>query len=223
MTTRSPSPGPVRRVRRLTSGCLASGCRRVGAVVVLACVLQGSGFGVGRGHAADPRLTSEVAGDTVGSDKQTMLGLYLTSQEAADALARHSDIVLIDVRARAAVLRDGLAAPTRRNIPLFAPTPREQIEQRDAAPMRIDPEFLTTVETLVGQGEAGRRRTVLVICPDGSHSALAVDHLADHGFSNVYLIVDGAVGQTAAAPGAIGWKRLGLPWLAAPTPDQIAR
>lgn len=216
MTTRSTSTGRLQRSYRLV-------WRHILRVIVLALVLQASTLVVGRSHAADPRLKSEVTGDAVSSDKRTMLGLYVTSQEAAKALKRHSDILLIDVRARAAVLRDGLAAPTRRNIPLFGPTPSDRIEQHDAAPLRIDPEFLASVERIVGPGEAGRRRTVLVICPDGSHSALAVDHLADNGFTNVYLIVDGTGGQSGAAPGAIGWKRLGLPWLAAPTADQMER
>jgi rhodanese-related sulfurtransferase len=173
-------------------------------------------------RTADARLPRSVAASAVGPDKRTLLGLYLTSREAAAALAAHPDIVLIDVRSRDAVLAQGLAEPTTRNIPLFAATRPEIVARHDAAARRINPAMLALVEALVGAGPQGRTRTIVVICPDGSHSALAVDYLADNGFSNVYLIVDGITGRSDAAGDAIGWRRAGLPWLKTPRPDQLS-
>jgi len=173
--------------------------------------------------AADVRLPAGQA--TVGgaSIKATMLGLYLTSIEAAEALAKFSDILLVDVRPMAAVERDGLAAPTHKVIPLFVTSTSSDIARYDAARAQINPHFLSQIEAMTGQGAEGRRRTIIVICPDGSHSAIAVDHLADHGYANVYLIVDGAAGSSQSVPGAVGWRRHGLPWLAKPRPDQVGR
>jgi rhodanese-related sulfurtransferase len=158
-----------------------------------------------------------------GSVKTTMLGLYLTSLQAAEALAKYDDILLVDVRPLAAVERDGLAAPTHKVVPLFVASTSSDVARYDAARAQINPRFLSQIEALTGPGPEGRRRTIIVICPDGSHSAIAVDHLADNGYGNVYLIVDGAAGSSQSVPGAVGWRRHGLPWIAKPRPEQVDR
>lgn len=172
---------------------------------------------------ADARLPAGQANVGGATIKTTMLGLYLTSLEAAEALAKYSDVLLVDVRPLAAVERDGLAAPTHKVVPLFVASTSSDIARHDAARAQINPRFISQIEALTGQGVEGRQRTIIVICPDGSHSAIAVDHLADHGYRSVYLIVDGATGSSESVPGAVGWRRHGLPWLAKPRPEQVDR
>lgn len=169
--------------------------------------------------AQDPRVASAITSESVGDAKRTILGLYVTAREAHALLGKHSDLLLIDVRSREQVMTSGIAAGTHKVVPFLVASATDGGGMFDRARMRINPEFLGRIEKLAGGAPDHQKRTIFVICPDGSYSALAVDYLADHGYANVYLIVDGIGGP--AGVGGDGWRALKLPWLSAPLPDQL--
>ncbi len=175
------------------------------------------------GRAGDQRVRSAVDVMEVAAAKRHRLDLYLTAEEAAAALKEHRDIALYDVRARADVLRTGIAEPARRNIPFF-------LVGEAGRPGAVDPEFVDrVVQDLAadwGGGEPAYGKTVILICSVGIYAAIAAEALAERGFGSVYTIVDGIEGD--GRPGAEaptprnGWRALGLPWLAQPRADQMS-
>ena len=58
------------------------------------------------------------------------------------------------------------------------------------------------------------------MCRSGGRSAMAVNRLAQAGFTNVYQIIDGMEGDAVEDPDSVflghrfrnGWKNAGLPW-----------
>jgi rhodanese-related sulfurtransferase len=173
------------------------------------------------GNAADPRIRTAVDVFDIGPEKKTLLDLYVTSREAARALQRHADILLIDVRAPSDIEAKGIPVPVHRNIPFLVPRDSPEPGQ---PPMMINPKLVSSVDRLLRARRLDRSATIVVLCVAGVHSARATDHLAERGFRNVYSIVDGYEGDKG--PGGDrsvnGWRNHKLPWSAAPRPDQIA-
>lgn len=193
------------------------------AALELAVWLAIAGLGPAPASAADPRIPAGITSTQVDDAKRTIPGLYVTAREAHALLTRYPDVLLVDVRSLEQVRKDGLAEGTHKVVPFLVPSKDLGAGNVpgafDRARMRINPGFLDRIQQLAGGGPDSRARTILVICPDGSHSALAVDHLAEKGYSNVYLIIDGIGGRAWA--GVEGWRAQGLPWLAAPRAAQL--
>jgi hypothetical protein len=69
----------------------------------------------------------------------------------------------------------------------------------------------------------------MVMCRSGGRSAMAVNMLAEAGFTNVYNITDGMEGDTVEDPLSLyqgqrlrnGWKNSGVPWTYKPDPEKI--
>jgi rhodanese-related sulfurtransferase len=61
---------------------------------------------------------------------------------------------------------------------------------------------------------------ILVLCATGGRAAMAVNQLAQAGFTHVYNIINGFEGDRVDDPGSVfngkhmrnGWKNAGLPW-----------
>ena len=67
------------------------------------------------------------------------------------------------------------------------------------------------------------------MCRSGGRGAMAVNALADAGFTNAYNIVDGMEGDMVDDPDNVyfgkrmknGWKNSGLPWTYDVNPEQM--
>jgi len=156
-------------------------------------------------------------------EKQTTLGLYVTSREAYEKWKAEPDKVkIIDVRTPEEYLFVGHFAMAWK-IPLAA-----QSYEWDAAkkhyPMKPLPDFVARVQTVAKPGD-----TLLVTCRSGGRSAMAVNALAKAGFTNVYNITDGVEGDAVEDPNSVfvgqrlvnGWKNSGCPWTYKLTPDRM--
>jgi hypothetical protein len=81
--------------------------------------------------------------------------------------------------------------------------------------MKQNPEFINQVMEFAKPSD-----TILVTCRSGGRSAMAVNLLAEAGFTDVYNITDGMEGDVVDESGSVfqgqrfknGWKNSGNPW-----------
>jgi len=155
--------------------------------------------------------------------KQTALGLYVTARQAYEMWqADPHKVKIIDVRTLEEFLFVGHPVVAWK-IPIGA-----QTWQWDAAkgqfPMKLNPDFVARVKEVAQPGD-----TLLLLCRSGGRSALAVNLLAQAGFTNAYNIVDGMEGDLVKDPDSLflgqrlknGWKNAGCPWTYELTPERM--
>jgi rhodanese-related sulfurtransferase len=147
-------------------------------------------------------------------EKQTTLGLYITSKQAYEMWKHDSErIMVLDVRTLEEYIYIGHPSMAY-NIPLAF-----QVYEWDAVknhfPMKPNPDFISQVKKI-----ASRDDTILVTCRSGGRSSMAVNQLAEAGFKYVYNITDGFEGDMINDPESVfqgqrmknGWKNSGVPW-----------
>jgi rhodanese-related sulfurtransferase len=174
--------------------------------------------------AAEPKPPAAApAKPELAKEKQTALGLYLTSKEAyAKWQAEPDKIKIIDVRTPEEYLFVGHFAMAWK-IPLSAQS-YEWDAGKNHYPMKPLPDFVARVSTVAKHGD-----TLLVTCRSGGRSAMAVNALAKAGFTNVYNITDGVEGDEVEDPNSVfvgqrlvnGWKNSGCPWTYKLTPERM--
>ena len=166
------------------------------------------------GHQAEPELHKE---------KQTSLGLYLNAKEAYEKWRADPDkVTVLDVRTTEEYLHVG-HAPMAWNVPLLSQT-YEWDAGKQHFSMRPNPDFITQVMDFAKSFD-----TILVMCRSGGRSAMAVNKLAEAGFTNVYNITDGMEGDAVKDPESVyqgqrlknGWKNSGIPWTYQPDPERM--
>jgi rhodanese-related sulfurtransferase len=146
--------------------------------------------------------------------KQTNLGLYLTAKEAYQKwLAAPDAVKVLDVRTLEEYVYIG-HAPMAWNIPLMSQT-HEWDADKGYFAMQPNPDFVSQVKEVADPAD-----TILVMCRSGGRSAMAVNQLAEAGFTNVYNITDGMEGDKVDDPLSNykgqrlrnGWKNSSAPW-----------
>ena len=109
------------------------------------------------------------------------------------------------------------------NIPLLFQT-HEWNAEKGYFVFQPNPDFLSQAKEV-----AGPEDTILVMCRSGGRSAMAVNMLAEAGFTNVHQITDGMEGDSIKNPLSVfqgqrlmnGWKNSGLPWTYKPDFERI--
>ena len=175
------------------------------------------------GFIATANADGEATKPELPKGKQTSLGLYVTAAEAYDKwLAAPDEVKLFDVRTLEEYIYVG-HAPMAWNIPLLFQTHEWNAEKGYFA-FQPNPDFLSQAKEV-----AGPEDTIMVMCRSGGRSAMAVNMLAEAGFTNVYQITDGMEGDSIKDPLSVfqgqrlrnGWKNSGLPWTYKPDPEKI--
>ena len=153
----------------------------------------------------------EVTKPDLPKGKQTSLGLYVTAAEAYDKwLAAPDAVKVFDVRTLEEYIYVG-HAPMAWNIPLLFQTHEWNAEKGYFA-FQPNPDFISQVKEVAGPDD-----TIMVMCRSGGRSAMAVNLLAEAGFTNVYQITDGMEGDAVKDPQSVfqgqrlknGWKNSG--------------
>ena len=162
---------------------------------------------------------------------KTSLGLYVMPKDAyAMWKADPEGIHILDVRTFEEYIFVGHLEMAH-NIPLVFPKykPPDEDEAQSAPGGRppgcygeFNPDFVSSAKDLFGSTDA-----ILVYCATGGRGAMAVNVLAEAGFTNVYNIINGLEGDRVDDPGSVyhgkhmrnGWKNSGLPWGYAFHPD----
>jgi rhodanese-related sulfurtransferase len=155
---------------------------------------------------------------TVPTVKQTKLGKYFTSQEAAAFVAQNAPKTLfLDIRTPAEVTFLGMAAPADANVPYMVDPPFQEWDNAKSS-FKLEGNPDPEVRRRLSAKGLGPNDTIILMCRSGDRSAAASNLLAEAGFKNVYSVVDGYEGDLAAdGPKAgqravNGWKNAGLPW-----------
>ena len=112
--------------------------------------------------------------------------------------------------------------PMAWKIPLIALT-----YQWDAEKKQFPTRPLRTSSRACSGSRAGD--TILAMCRSGGRSAMAVNLLAQAGFTKVYNIIDGMEGDAVKDPHSVfvgqrlvnGWKNSGCPWTYELTGDRL--
>ncbi|MGF1649243.1 MAG: rhodanese-like domain-containing protein [Hyphomicrobiaceae bacterium] len=194
----------------------------LGLWVIAAIALAGAALPTHQVFATSIATTVDPA--AVPKDKQTKLGLYLTSREAYNALQADPKILFIDVRTRAEFSFVGHPMQITRNIPH-----RELADSYDLDPKRkqykVEPnvDYPLALERLLAEHGRSKTDPIFVICRSGDRSRMAADFMADLGYTQVYNVIDGVEGDKDKATGhrtVNGWKNSGLPWTYDVTPER---
>jgi len=147
-------------------------------------------------------------------EKQTTLGLYLTSKEAYEKWKTGpAKVKILDVRTQEEYLFVGHPAMAW-NIPIFFQS-YEWDQAKQKFPMKPNPDFMKQVRAVFQPND-----TILVTCRSGGRSAMAVNKLAEAGYKYVYNITDGVEGDIVNDTESVfngqrlknGWKNSGLPY-----------
>ena len=170
-----------------------------------------------------PGAIAQQGGSGLPKAKQTSLGLYLTAKEAHGKWqAEPKNVTILDVRTTEEYLFVG-HAPMAWNVPLMSQTHEWDADKNNFA-MKPNPDFIDQVKEFAQPSD-----TILVMCRSGGRSAMAVNKLAEAGFTSVYNITDGMEGDAVKDPGSVyqgqrlrnGWKNSGIPWTYQPDPERM--
>jgi rhodanese-related sulfurtransferase len=155
--------------------------------------------------------------------KQTVLGLYVTAQEAYEKWQADPDKVnILDVRTPEEYIFIGHAEMAW-NIPLTFQT-YEWDATKGHFSEKPNPDFLDLVKDLFATEDS-----LLITCRSGGRSAMAVNLLAENGFKHAYNIIDGMEGDKVNDPESLykgkrmknGWKNSGLHWTYTIDPNKM--
>jgi rhodanese-related sulfurtransferase len=155
-----------------------------------------------------------LAASDIPKSKQTVLGLYLTAEEAFSKWHVDSEkVVVLDVRTPEEYIFVG-HAPMARNIPVRFLN-QELTAKKRRPVMEPNPDFVSQVRRDYKASD-----TILIMCRSGGRSALAVNLLAEAGFQQVYNVTDGFEGDAVKDPQSYyngkrvknGWRNSGAPW-----------
>jgi len=147
-------------------------------------------------------------------EKQTTLGLYVTSKEAYELWKTSPETIkILDVRTLDEYIYVGHAEMAI-NIPGFLQTYQWDAEKQYFT-YKLNPDFVSQLKETFKSDD-----TILVTCRSGGRSALAVNLMATLGFKNVYNITDGFEGDTVNDSESLyqgkrlknGWINAELPW-----------
>ncbi len=147
-------------------------------------------------------------------EKQTRPALYLTAKEAYEQWRTDPEKnTIIDVRTPEEYMFVG-HPPMAWKIPVA-----EQCYQWDTEkekfPMKMHADFVSRVKAVAQPGDK-----LMLMCRSGGRSAIAINMLAEAGFTQLYNIIDGMEGDLVKDEDSVyygqrlvnGWKNSGCPW-----------
>ncbi len=159
-------------------------------------------------------VSAQAVKSELPQEKQTTLGLYVTSKEAYEKWKTNPDKVkILDVRIPDEYIYIG-HAPMAWNIPAFLQSYQWDADKHYYS-MKLNPDFLAQVKQVFKSDDI-----ILITCRSGTRSAVAANQMAAAGFKNVYNITDGFEGDMVEDPQSLyagqrlknGWKNSGIPW-----------
>lgn len=146
---------------------------------------------------------------------RTKLDLYVTPREAYEKWASPGDdeVKVLDVRTPEEYAFVGHPEMAM-CIPFMMHT-YQWDPDKGRVVIEMNPRFMPEVESWADPAD-----TILVMCRSGGRAAMAVNVLAEAGYTNVYNILEGMEGVRVNDPNSIyhrkrmvnGWKNAGLPW-----------
>lgn len=161
-----------------------------------------------------PNAYGQASNTELPKEKQTNLGLYVTSKLAYEKWkADPEKVKILDVRTPDEYLYVGHAEMAW-NIPIFYQTYEWDAEKKHFS-MKPNPDFIEQIKGVFQPDDI-----ILITCRSGGRSAMAVNQLAEAGYKNAYNITDGFEGDKVGDSNSVffgermvnGWKNSGLPY-----------
>jgi rhodanese-related sulfurtransferase len=148
--------------------------------------------------------------------KQTALGLYVTSAEAYEKWqAAPEKVTLLDVRTPEEFIFVGHPEKAW-CIPLGFQSYRWD-DLKGHYDLDVNSEFVAQVQERFPPGE-----TLLLMCRSGGRSAMAVNLLAQAGYTDAWNITEGMEGDLDEGKRTKnGWKNAGVPWTYEVDPERM--
>jgi rhodanese-related sulfurtransferase len=178
-------------------------------MVAMLCGVTLSSVGADTGES-----TSSAPDMQLPERKQTTLGLYVTAAQAYEKWkAAPDEVTVIDVRTPEEYVFVGHPEMAW-NIP-FAFLTYGRKDGKTEYKVEWNTDFVTEVK-----GIAEPTDILLITCRSGDRSAMAVNKLAEAGFTQAYTVTDGVEGDKVEDPGSVfvgkrmknGWKN-SAPWV----------
>lgn len=171
----------------------------------------------GEAIAADPRAA--VVG-TIPAGKRTRAGLYVSAYDAGPLIAGHArEVLFVDVRTRGELMFAGMPSAVDAHVPYMLDPDGARFDgERGTFVLTVNPDFVARIDRVLAAKGLTRTDPVVLICQGGGRAAKAADALADAGFAQPWIVVDGFEGDPAAdGPGkglrtVNGWRNAGLAW-----------
>ena len=166
-------------------------------------------------------LVSDLDAKVLIAEKETPLGLYMSSPKAFRMISEDPEILFIDVRDPLEVALFGHPRAIDKVVPVHVQSDifDEGLNEYALVP---NAHFLTQMERTLIEAGKSKHDLIIVTCGSGYRSAEAVRQLAAAGYTNVWHIPDGYEGDDKAGMNAQNaWRNAGLPWseeLVAETP-----
>jgi len=157
---------------------------------------------------------SSISSEDIPEGKRTSLELYVSSVQAYKMWLTDSlNVKILDVRTLEEYIFVG-HADMAVNINLATQSYKWD-EEKGMFVIEPNPDFIDLVI-----GWAKKDDIILVMCRSGGRSAMAVNLMAQNGFTNVYNIIDGMEGDMVRDKESVfykkrmknGWKNSGTPW-----------
>lgn len=159
---------------------------------------------------------SAGANPAVTGSKRTVLGRYLSAEEAYDTVKGERDrLLFVDVRTGAELVLVGATSEIDVQVP-FSEFVEPRTWDSKAGRMAMEPNasFVQDVAAALARKGLDKTSKVLIMCRSGERSARAVDALAKAGFADVWSVYDGFEGDLSPDGHRTvnGWKNAKLPW-----------
>ena len=139
----------------------------------------------------------------VPEDRQSTTGLYFTSLEASDHVAKQGDSTLfIDIRDPVDIFTVGMPNAVDTNVTFKYVDPSLWNEKKSTFGFKSNPNFLKDVDIRLKEKGLTNSDTIILICGSGKRAAKAASALKKAGFSNVYSVMDGYK----------AWQKADLEW-----------
>ena len=164
--------------------------------------------------AAPPAV---VPVERVPEEMRTKQNLYLMPKEAQTFLKTQKGRVLfVDVRTRAEAQFLGMPEGVDALVPYveFQDFMTDWDEKRGFYKLEPFSDFVPEVGRRLKEKGLTKDDPVVLICRAGERSSRAADLLADSGYRQVYVVVQGYEGELSdrGRRSVNGWKNAGLPW-----------
>jgi len=144
--------------------------------------------------------------------KRVMAGNYLTSVEAYKYLGENEDVLFIDVRDSMEIGVFGHPIMLDAIVPLQIQTTKFDEVLREYK-LADNAEFLSEMAIVFEMHSKSKSDMVILTCGSGQRSAKAANKLTEAGYTNVWHIPDGYVGDEKPGMNKTNaWKLAGLPW-----------
>lgn len=157
-------------------------------------------------------LVSDLDASEMVRAKSTPLGLYMSSPKAFRMISEDPEILFIEVRDPMEVALMGHPMAIDKVVPIRVQSEDFDEELNEYA-LVPNEHFLQQMELALAEAGKSKHDLIIVSCGSGYRSAEAVRKLSTAGYTNVWHIPDGYLGDEKRGMNLENaWQNAGLPW-----------